>query len=188
MLVVPWRYLYSWILKRRMFTERAMILGSGKLATEIQNEIIGKRDSGYHIVGIVSSNSHAQPDRLSDIPRFKMDAPLCELSESMNVDKIIVAMDERRGALPTEELLRCKMNGVEIVEGETLYEELAGKIFVEKLNPSWLIFSKGFRVSAASAFTKRVTGLIIATLGLLIALPFIVLILAFSGLPSLAPM
>ncbi len=187
LLVVSWRYAYNWILKKKMFTERVMILGRGNLSHEIMNEINGTRDSGYQVTGVISMNSTPPSALFQYIPQFSMNRPLFELAESLNTKKIIVAMDERRGNLPTEELLNCKLKGIQILEGETLYEELTGKISVEKINPSWLIFSDGFRKFQTARFMKRIVGLTISSLGLFLTLPLIGLIAVAIKLESKGP-
>ena len=173
LLVVPWRYAYNWVLKNKMFAERVMIVGYGKLCQEIIHEITSRPDSGYHIAGVVSTNSSSPPSPSQGVPVFSTDAAVCELADRLYAKRIVVAMDERRGKLPTKELLRCKTEGIKILEGETLYEELTGKLFVEKLNPSWLIFSDGFHKPRITRFVKRVTGCIIAGVLLLLTLPLI---------------
>jgi sugar transferase (PEP-CTERM system associated) len=187
LLIIPWRFAYNWVLKKKMFTEKILILGSGRISQEIIDEIAQRPDAGYQVSGVVSTNSVPPSGHSQDIPYLKMNGQLCELAQSFGVKKIVVAMDERRGKLPTDQLLRCKMKGIEIVEGETLYEELAGKIFVEKLNPSWLIFSDGFRVSRTGQFTKRLAGFVIAGLGLLLTLPLIPIIALAIKLDSKGP-
>lgn len=187
LLVVSWRYSYSWVLKRRMFTERVMILGSGSLSEEIIKEMRGRRDSGYQVVGLVFTNSASSSSIPHDIPVFSISQPLCELADSLRVKRIIVAMDERRGMLPAGELLCCRVKGIEIVEGETLYEKLAGKIYVEKLNPSWLIFSDGFHTTMTTRLMKRAVGLVTASLGLVLTMPLIALIAVAIKLDSRGP-
>ena len=187
LLVVSWRFAYNWILKKKMFTERVMIMGSGNLFREIINETTSRPDTGYQLSGVISMNSTLTSPFLQDIPHFSINQPLCELATSLHAQKIIVAMDEKRGKLPTEELLRCRMKGIQILEGATLYEELTGKIFVEKLNPSWFIFSDGFRKSRITRFMKRITGLIAASVGLLLTLPLIALIALAIKLDSKGP-
>jgi hypothetical protein len=73
----------------------------------------------------------------------------------MNVDKIIVALKEKRGSFPVKELLQCRVKGIEILEGSTFYEMLTGKLIVEQINPSWLIFSKGFQKSDTQRFIYK---------------------------------
>jgi len=175
-LVVSWRYAYNWVLKKKMFTERVIILGRGRLCREIIDEITGSPDSGYQVSGVICINSTSPSAFFRGIPLFSMNRTLCELAESLRAQKIIVAMDERRGKLPTDQLLRCRMKGIQILEGAALYEELTGKLFVEKVNPSWLIFSDGFHKSRITPSMKRATGLVVASVGLLLTLPLIGLI------------
>jgi sugar transferase (PEP-CTERM system associated) len=186
-LVVSWRFLYSWILKRQMLTEKVVILGSGNLFTEIISEMSRRPDSGYNVAGVLSPKLASPGTLPSGIPVFSMKQPLHELAHSLRAKKIVVAMSERRGNLPTKELLRCKMNGIEIIEGETLYEHLTGKIYVEKLNPSWLIFSDGFHMSGMSRVVKRATSLAAASLILLLTFPLIGLIVLAIKLDSKGP-
>ena len=189
-LVVSWRFGYYWILKKKMFTEKVMILEGGMLSQEIIDEINSRPDSGYQVSAIISANSISPSDSTASsggIPHFSMNQTLCELAESLYTHKIIVAMDEKRGKLPTKELLRCRMNGIQIIEGASLYEELTGKIFVEKLNPSWLIFSEGFTKSSSIRFLKRITGLFVASVCLLLLSPLIGIIALAIKLDSKGP-
>jgi len=164
-----------------------MILGHGRLSKVIIDEIADRPDSGYQVSGVISLNSTPFSASFQNVPLFSKSEALSELAESLHTKKIIVAMDERRGQFPTEELLRCKMKGIKIIEGATLYEELAGKIFVEKLNPSWFIFSEGFHKSRVSRIVKRSTGLMVASIGLLLTLPLIGLIALAIKLDSKGP-
>jgi len=186
-LVIPWRYGYNWILKKRMFSEKILLLGDGNLSKQIVNEIEDRPDSGYQIAGVIRTDQHGLSTFGQDIPLFSLNGTLCELAEGVRAKGIAVAMDERRGRLPIKELLKCKMDGIKVLEGETLYEELTGKLFIEKLNPSWLIFSEGFRKSPLSRFTKRITGLLLAIIGLLLTFPLICLIAVAIKLDSNGP-
>ena len=171
LLITSWRYAYNRILRKKMFTERILVLGSGELSQKILSEINGHRDSGYQIAGLISTNSSRIRSLPADIPIFKSNQNLCDLAESQNIKKIIVAMDDRRGQLPIKELLRCKMQGATVIEGASFYEKLAGKILAESVHPSWFIFSDGFRKSKLRRFTNRIFGLVLSTIGLLLTLP-----------------
>jgi sugar transferase (PEP-CTERM system associated) len=186
-LVVSWRYAYNWVLKKKLFSERVVILGTGHLCREIINEIKGRRDSGYDVAGIIATNSTSHSNVLHDIPLFRMNGTLCELVDCLGIKRIIVAMDDRRSNLCTDELLRCKMRGINIQEAETTYEELTGKISVENLNPSWLIFSDGFRKSRRMRFTQRAFNLIVASTSLLITSPLSALVAIAIKLDSRGP-
>lgn len=175
-LVVSWRYAYNWMLKRKMLTERVFILGSGKLSRTILDEIDSRPDSGYQITGIISMNPVSTDQFPETIPHFILNGDLWQLVESHQVKKIVVAMDDRRGKLPLEELLHCKTNGIPVLEGQSFYEKLAGRILAENINPSSFIFSDGFRKSRLTRFLKRYAGFILAAIGLLMTLPLTIII------------
>ncbi|PYQ78403.1 MAG: hypothetical protein DMG03_28505, partial [Acidobacteria bacterium] len=81
------------------------------------------------------------------------------LVASRHVDRIIVGLSDRRGRLPIEALLRAKLSGVRVEDATTTYERLTGKILIDDLKPSWLIFSDGFRASRWTRFVKRMLDL-----------------------------
>jgi sugar transferase (PEP-CTERM system associated) len=175
-LVVSWRYGYNWMLKRKMLTERVLILGSGKLSRIILDEINSRVDSGYEIAGIVSMNSAPTDQVPETIPHLTWTGDLWGVVESHQIKKIVVAVDDRRGRLPLDELLHCKTNGVAVLEGHSFYEKMAGRILAENINPSSFIFSDGFRKSRLTRSLKRYGDLILATIGLLLTLPLTIVI------------
>jgi sugar transferase (PEP-CTERM system associated) len=185
--ICSWRYLYSWVLKKRMFSEKIMLIGSGELARNIVDEIMSRKDSGYQISSIIDNPAADLAGGLEGCAIFPDFNVVCEQASKLSVQKIVVALDEKRGKFPTEQLMRCKMNGIKIVEGESFYENLTGRILVERINPSWLIFSEGFRKSRATRIVKRLSGLIISSLGLLIAAPLITVISLAIKLDSKGP-
>jgi len=187
LLISSWRYAYNRILKKKMFTERILVLGLGELSQKILSEINGHRDSGYQIAGVVSANSGPVRSLPADIPIFNLSQNLSDIAKSQYIKKIVVAMDDRRGKLPIEELLRCKMSGVTVLEGESFYEKLAGKILAENVNPSWFIFSDGFRKSRVNRLTRRITGFVLSLLGLLLTLPLTLIIAVAIKLDSKGP-
>lgn len=80
------------------------------------------------------------------------------------IDKIIVALPERRGKLPVEALLACRMQGVEVEDGTSFYEHLSGKVMLENIRPSWLIFSAGFSGSPLQRLFKRLLDVVLSVL------------------------
>jgi len=186
-LIASWRYAYNSVLKKRMFTERILLLGSGELSHKILHEINGHQDSGYQIAGVISTNCGSIRSVLPDIPVFNLNHNLYDLAESQQIKKIVVAMGDRRGKLPIKELLRCKMNGCTVIEGDSFYAKLTGKILAENVNPSWFVFSDGFRSSRLTRFTKRMTGIMLSSIGLLITLPLSFIIAVAIKLDSTGP-
>jgi sugar transferase (PEP-CTERM system associated) len=169
LLIVSWRMGYSFILENGYFDQKIIIIGSGPLAKAIEDEIREKRDSGYAIAEI-----------MGDCQQLKCDySNLCELAETNGVQKIIIALEEKRGKLPIQELLACRMHGIDVLEGTSFYEMLMGKLYVKQLNPAWLIFSAGFRKSAVLSTAKRLGDIVLA-LTLLVTLSPLILIIALA--------
>src|SRR5439155_10051429 len=103
------------------------------------------------------------------------------------VDRIVVGLTDRRGRLPIEPLLRAKLSGVRVEDATTTYERLTGKILIDDLKPSWLIFSDGFRASRITRFVKRLLDLSLSLIGMLMAAPIMLLTSVAVALDSKGP-
>ncbi len=99
-----------------------------------------------------------------------------KIARKRKVDRIIVAMEERRGRLPIEELLKCRMEGISVEEGIAFYEYLTGKLLIEKTYPSFFIFSNGFIKSTYHRVVKAAMDYFISSVGLIISLPIMLLV------------
>jgi len=187
-LLVSWRLLYSFVMRRKLFAEKAVILGSGELARDILHEAEGRNDISYDIISvIVPEQNHDTQDQFKGISVHYGFDNIYNLVEDKNAKNVIVALDEKRGLLPYEELLKCKVRGVKIIDGEGFYERITGKLLVEKINPSWLIFSDGFVKSKTVRLVKRVVDFTGAFLGSIILLPLIVTVALAIKLDSRGP-
>jgi len=100
--------------------------------------------------------------------------PLPELVRRLRIDLIVVAFEERRGSLPTDELLRCRLDGVRVEEAEAFFERLTGKIPAEAMRPSYLIFNPGFDVHPLAATAKRLVDLVLALVCLVLFAPVMI--------------
>lgn len=96
---------------------------------------------------------------------------LLAVVEREGIDKIVVALSDRRGKLPMETLLACKLRGVDVEEGTTFYEQVSGKVMLENLRPSWMIFSPGFSISPLLRLLKRLGDILFSSIGLVLAAP-----------------
>lgn len=110
-----------------------------------------------------------------------------EVANEGKVDRIIVALEERRGNLPTDELLKCKMAGISIEEGIAFYERLTGKLLIERTYPSFLIFSNGFRKSSIDSVVKSALDYSLSFICLVILLPIMALIALATKIDSSGP-
>ncbi|HUR28881.1 MAG TPA: TIGR03013 family XrtA/PEP-CTERM system glycosyltransferase [Planctomycetota bacterium] len=100
--------------------------------------------------------------------------PLFELVRRLQIDVVVVALQDRRGNLPTDQLLRCRLAGIAVKEREALYEHITGKIAVEAMRPSYLIFNDGFSRSPQSEILKRVIDVAFSLTGILLTWPVMV--------------
>jgi len=100
------------------------------------------------------------------------------------VDRVVVSLADARGKLPMDKLLEMKLDGVSFAHLASVYEEYTGKIAVENLRPSWLIFSSGFKKSRLVAASKRLFDIILSIVGLIVGLPLMLLVGAAIKLTS----
>lgn len=172
--LAAWRFFYVIALGRRFFAQPIIILGCGDLAGCIVHEVVDSLDSGYKIVAIVGGGE-PQYD-LHRIPFFRLgERKLDDLCGEYQAEMVIVALEDRRGTMPVEELIECKLDGVDIEAGIGFYEELASKLMVEKVNPDWIIFSQGFTIGRMNKVGKRFFDLALSAVGLILASPLMLL-------------
>lgn len=154
------------ILKRRI-----LVLGAGNRATKLlQTKPAEQR--GFTFVGFIHVEGEA--DLIKRDKLIPKDATLLELSERLEIDEIVVAVDDRRRDFPLDELLDCKMSGIDVIEVQSFFERETSKIKVDILHPSWLIFSEGFGQNAWSAFLKRGADIVFSLFLLFLTLPIMV--------------
>jgi sugar transferase (PEP-CTERM system associated) len=121
------------------------------------------------------------------VTREAVAAHLMDVVKKQKVHRVIVAVPDRRGTTPMKELLELRMQGVKIEEAASWLEKISGKIEVENLYPSWLVFNEGFRRSAVFVLVRRVLSIIISLIGLLLALPLLPFVALAVRLDSEGP-
>lgn len=192
--VVAWRFGYTVILNKGLFNQKIIVIGSGELAKNIIDEILDKKDCGYSIE-MVASEDRCENACINNLINIQVNETiaqnsyqgLCEIGKSLEIDKIIMAIEEKRGNFPVEELLQCRVGGIEVLEGVAFYEMLTGKLIVEQINPGWLIFSQGFQTSWARRLLKRSSDIFFALIMLALLLPLFILIALMIKLDSRGP-
>ena len=187
LVIVSWRIIYNHILRTRQLDEKIMIIGSGALAKEIAKEIIEKADTGFNIIGFIAENPDRVGEKLINPSIIGDQSQIFDIAKREKVNRIIVALEERRGMFPQCQLLECKMRGIVIEEGIEFYEHLTGKLQVESLRPSFLIFSDGFKKSELSMGLKRITGFILSLIGLILLSPLILVVSILIKIDSPGP-
>ena len=174
--IVSWRIIYNHILKTRQLDQRIMVIGSGPLASNIAKEIVERMDTGFKVIGFVTDHPERVGEKLVNPSIIGDQSQILDIATKERVDRIIVALEERRGKFPDAQLLECKMRGIAIEEGIHFYEHLTGRLQVESLHPSFLIFSEGFKKTKLTMWTKRATEFALSLIGLLLLSPLILVI------------
>lgn len=167
------RILYFYILRRRLFSQTIVIIGTGKLASDIARELEGKSDSGYKVIGFIGRGQPAFNPKMA--PVFPTIESLGDSLIAENISRVVVAPDDRRGHIPVHTLIQCKMRGIEVDQGVTFYERIAGKILVERVDPSWIFFSDGFGFSRWKRMLKYGMDMSFAVPMLLLSLPILLI-------------
>jgi sugar transferase (PEP-CTERM system associated) len=183
--IFGWRMLYAGILKKRLFAQPVLMLGAGHLATEITHEIEDHQDSGYKIAAFIAANPPVYNPNNAAI--FDNITSLLHLASQFSAQRIIVALDDRRGTMPVSDLLQAKLQRIEIEDGITFFEAITGKILVQNVNPAWLIFSDGFRAGRFRLAIKRIFDLLFAGCGLLLSMPITLFIALLIKVESPGP-
>jgi sugar transferase (PEP-CTERM system associated) len=180
--LVAWRSAYEWIIGREMFRERVYVLGSGERARMVVDTLATRRDAGMEVVGydgVVLEKAERKEAFSVALESFRGPRPA--------VDRVIVAIEDRRGELPLRELLKLRFDGVVIEEAGTLLERLTGKLYLDGLRPSSFIYSEGFRVRPSQQIARRIVSTLTAAVGLLLFLPFFPFVLLLVRLSSPGP-
>lgn len=157
----------SWLpLKRRV-----LILGSGQLATDLCKVLMGKRSRFVDIVGFLDKDPRKVGTQLLNLNIIGTYDEMFEIVEKYSVRSIAVCMEDRRSVMPVQTLLEFKAMGLEVVDGHHMYEEESGRLCIDLLRPSMLIFSSGFCRRALVGAFKRVFDVLVAAVGITVLTP-----------------
>lgn len=186
--MVTWRLFIHWVLGHPQFGERILIVGSGEMSIETARAILERRDAGYRIVGFTDNDASLLGKSLINPTVIGLTSDLEQIVRSENIDRVVVGMGERRGQFPTDQLLRMSLTGnVHIEECASFYERVTGKVHLEMVRPSWLIFSGRGRQTQMSAFVRVAVHRLLALIGGLISLPIALLTALAIKLESPGP-
>ena len=175
------------LLSRNEFKEKVLIVGSGHLAKLVGRHLMAHHDPGFEVIGFIDQDPARIGAPVINPKVIGIPQQIPAIVQAHNVKKVIIALQERRGRLPMEPLLACKVSGVEVLDGLSFYERLTGKIILEGLNPGWLIFSEGFSRQRLTLLAKRVIDVICAFIGLIITAPLMALLVLLIKVDSRGP-
>jgi sugar transferase (PEP-CTERM system associated) len=186
-----WRRLFSLVNSTTQLAGRTLLLGQGPLAEPLLHEFESRPELGIRVIGRdlaavnISDPAHAEcGETQGDSFGGTLGEDLSRALKRMRINRIIVAMDDCRGKLPVELLLSLKSHGVRVLEGTEVYEAITGKVPIESVRLSWLLFSPGCYASRFFLAYKRLASVVVSSLGMLASLPllpFVVLAIRLSS-------
>ena len=196
MLLLFWRGLFSKINSVPEFAERTLIFGEGPLAELLETEFKSRPELGLRVVGHVLPTSNGNgihhggyepAEFVGDPPRTDMTDDLSRTVKLLRANRIVVAMGDRRGKLPVDELLSLKCRGLQVQDGVEAYEAITGKVPIESVRSGWLLFSPGCHASRFHLAYKRAASVLVSIAGLILSLPLLPFIILVIKLTSTGP-
>lgn len=165
--------LYS-VVDENFFKPRVLVFGAGEKAANLMN-ITGNSERHSNVLGFIRSSgdieTRVDPADIIDYP-----ARLVDFAGENSIDEIVVAIDDRRRGLPVQELLDCRIGGIRVTDALTYFERETGKVKLDLLYPSWMIFSEGFGKSRFQAISERIFDILASLLLLLFTWPIMLIV------------
>jgi sugar transferase (PEP-CTERM system associated) len=184
-LLMGLRILLGKTLGSQVFKRRIVVLGAGPRAARLK-ALAASPSAAFVVVGYVSMNegNRVIPEAIARDAIYN----LADHVVLLNASEVVLALEERRNALPLKDLLRIKTTGVHVNEISTFLERETGRVDLDSVNPSWLIFSDGFSSSRMlSSLFKRLFDIVASLTLLVLTLPLIVLTALAVKLESRGP-
>ena len=157
-----------------IFRRRTLVFGAGERSAAISDLKRRADRRGFQIVGTIPAMGDTLREDLNGL--IRTGKSISEIAFEKGADEVVIAMDDRRGNLPTRELLDCKLRGIDVLDLLEFLERETGKIEVDLVSPGWLTFSPGFRQTRLRRLLKRAMDIIVGTIALLVFWPVMLLI------------
>jgi sugar transferase (PEP-CTERM system associated) len=167
------RVVFARVATEEIFKRRVLVYGAGSAAVAIANLRRAHDRRGFALAGFVQPPGEERaisPERVLDPGR-----DLCELCDRLGISEVVVAMDDRRCGFPISELLDCRLAGIDVTELVTFLERETGRVRIDVLNPSWMIFGRGFRRDPLRLFSSRALDVLASLAVIVVALPAMLL-------------
>jgi sugar transferase (PEP-CTERM system associated) len=187
-LLLAWRIFIHSLTGHPDIGEKILVVGTGQTALDTAEAVWERRDAGYRIVGFVSENGAKPREKLGQSEILGKAADLENVIRNEKIDRVVIAVHERRGAFPAEALLKMSLAGdVSIEECTSFFERITGKVHVDMLRPSWLIFAGRRRDSPVKMALREGIHRLMALCGLIISLPIAIFTAISIKLDSKGP-
>jgi sugar transferase (PEP-CTERM system associated) len=175
--VSGWRLAFEWLSRRVGPRERLLLVGTGPAAVGLARELFERRQElGVEIVGFVDPDPARMGAPVLNPGVIGTIEDIPSIVRARSVDRVVVSLGDARGKLPMDKLLEMRLDGVAFDHLASVYEDLTGKIAVENLRPSWLIFSDGFKKTRLLQSAKRLMDLTAGVVGLVLVAPVMAIV------------
>lgn len=151
--------------------ERMLIMGTGSTGITLARDILSRPELQFEIVGFLDEKGENIGKSLVNPGIIGAAENVEEVAKEQAIDHVVISLLERRGTMPVRQLLRLKFAGVKVEDAHSFYERMTGRIILERLSPSWLILSDGFRKSTLLIMAKRAIDATLALVALVVCLP-----------------
>jgi sugar transferase (PEP-CTERM system associated) len=188
-LLLGWRIFIHTLTGHPGIGEKILVVGTGKTAIDTAEAVWERRDAGYRIAGFVTENGAKPREKLGRAEILGRAIDIEEVIRTEKIDRVVIAVRERRGAFPTEALLKMSLAGdVCIEECTSFFERITGKVHVDMLRPSWLIFAGRKRDTPFKTLLREGVHRSLALIGLILSLPIAILAAILIKLESRGPL
>ena len=169
--------------------QNLVILGTGSLASTVAHEIKKRRDLKLTLVGFVepSTGCLAPSQPPAKHPADGTSLNLESVVAENGVSRVVVAMEDRRGALPTAALVKLRVQGIVVEDAHSVIASLTGRVWLNTVRPSWFVFSDGFHRSLLNTLVKRVLDICFGVIGCILSLPIMLVVAVIVKLDSPGP-
>jgi sugar transferase (PEP-CTERM system associated) len=185
--LLGWRLFFSWMSLQEGLKQNLVIMGAGDLARKIIKASEQYSPNQYNLRGILAENKPAKGKSLMGINILGTYESLEEVVNDHKIDTIVVAMPDSRGKLPIPQFLEMKLRGIDIEEATAFYEKITGKIAIENLRPSYIIFSKGFKMSGIPEIMRRLFEIALSLIAFILLSPLLGAIALIIKIESAGP-
>ncbi|QGX41433.1 TIGR03013 family XrtA/PEP-CTERM system glycosyltransferase [Permianibacter aggregans] len=176
------RFVYLQFTNTALLSRRVLIVGTGKAAQTLEQL---KRRSDWQGVSLIGFlHLRGDHDEIDSSKVIRSEKALLDICAEFGADEVVVAVEENRKNYPIEEIIECKLHGVQVTELSTFYEQRTGRIHLDAWSPHRMIFIEGFDASFSRVAVKRLFDLCVSLFGLILAAPLMLVTMLAIKLES----
>lgn len=154
--------------------KKILVIGVGNNASKLVSSNDEYIHRGFEITACLNLND--APVVVKDYKIISVFDSIFSVAIDLDIDEIVMALDDRRCKFPMDDLLDCKVHGIDVVDLLTFYEREKSMIDLDNIYPSWFVFSDGFSTSGFRNYSKRLVDIIASTVLLIISWPFMLIV------------